>query len=138
MDEHVLHTYARAEEVFVAGHGAEIVDANGKRYLDFLGGIAVSALGHAHPRLTAELREQVGKVLHVSNLYRHPYTEDVATRLARLTGLEGVFFTNSGAEANECALKLARKHQRVTGTRSARASSRSKAVSTGARWARSR
>lgn len=115
MDEHVLHTYARAEEVFVAGHGAEIVDANGRKYLDFLGGIAVSALGHAHPRLTAALRDQAGKVLHVSNLYRHPYTEEVATRLARLTGLEAVFFTNSGAEANECALKLARKHQKNAG-----------------------
>ncbi len=115
MDEHVLHTYARAEEVFVAGHGAELVDASGKKYLDFLGGIAVSALGHAHPKLTEALRDQAGKILHVSNLYRHPYTEDVAARIARLSGLEAVFFSNSGAEANECALKLARKHQRVAG-----------------------
>jgi predicted acetylornithine/succinylornithine family transaminase len=115
MDEHVLHTYQRAEEVFVSGRGAEIVDASGREYLDFLGGIAVSALGHAHPKLVEALRDQVGRVIHVSNLYRHPYTEEVAARLARLTGLSSVFFTNSGAEANECALKLARKHQRDLG-----------------------
>jgi len=115
MDEHLLHTYARAEEVFVSGHGAEIVDASGKKYLDFLGGIAVSALGHAHPKLTEALRDQAGKILHVSNLYRHPYTEDVATRIAKLTGLEAVFFANSGAEANECALKLSRKFQLQAG-----------------------
>jgi acetylornithine/N-succinyldiaminopimelate aminotransferase len=115
MDEHVLHTYQRAEEVFVSGRGAEIVDQSGREYLDFLGGIAVSALGHAHPALVEALRDQVGRVMHVSNLYRHPYTEEVATRLARLTGLEAVFFTNSGAEANECALKIARKFQRDSG-----------------------
>lgn len=115
MDEHLLRTYARAEEVFVSGQGAEIVDSNGKKYLDFLGGIAVSALGHAHPKLTEALRDQVGKVIHVSNLYRHPYTEEVAARIARLTGLEAVFFSNSGAEAVECALKLSRKHQRDAG-----------------------
>jgi predicted acetylornithine/succinylornithine family transaminase len=115
MDEHVLHTYQRAEEVFVSGRGAEIVDQSGREYLDFLGGIAVSALGHAHPKLVEALRDQVGRVIHVSNLYRHPYTEEVATRLARLTGMSAVFFANSGAEANECALKLARKFQRDAG-----------------------
>lgn len=115
MDEHVLRTYMRTEEVFVEGRGAELVDASGRRYLDFLGGIAVSALGHAHPRLVEAIRDQVGKVVHLSNLYRHPYTEDVATRLARLTGLEAVFFSNSGTEANEAAIKIARKHQRNVG-----------------------
>lgn len=115
MDEHVLHTYQRAEEVFVGGQGAELVDSNGRKYLDFLGGIAVSALGHAHPRLTEALRDQVGRVLHVSNLYRHPYTEEVALRISRLAGLEAVFFANSGAEANEAALKIARKFQRNAG-----------------------
>ncbi len=115
MDEHVLHTYQRAEEVFVSGNGAEVVDANGTKYLDFLGGIAVSALGHAHPKLIEALRDQLG-LIHVSNLFRHPYTEEVATRLARLSGLSSVFFTNSGTEANECALKLARKHQRNVGS----------------------
>jgi predicted acetylornithine/succinylornithine family transaminase len=114
MDEHVLHTYLRAEEVFVSGDGAEVVDQSGKKYLDFLGGIAVSALGHAHPKLIEALKDQLG-LIHLSNLYRHPYTEEVAGRLARLSGMSSVFFTNSGTEANECALKLARKHQRNAG-----------------------
>lgn len=116
MDEHVLHTYLRAEEVFVEGRGAELVDANGKKYLDFLGGIAVSALGHGHPGLVEALRDQVGKLIHTSNLFRHPYTEEVALRVTRLAGMEAVFFSNSGTEANEAALKIARKHQRNVGT----------------------
>jgi predicted acetylornithine/succinylornithine family transaminase len=115
VDEHVLTTYRRAEEVFVDGRGAEIRDESGKVYLDFLGGIAVSALGHGHPELVAALKDQVGKLIHVSNLYRHPYTEEVAARIARLTHLEACFFSNSGAEAVEAALKIARKHQRMSG-----------------------
>ena len=115
MDEHVLPTYKRADEVFVSGCGAELVDRDGRVWLDFLGGIAVSALGHGHPRLVEALRDQVGKVIHLSNLFRHPYTEEVAGRVARLCGLEAVFFTNSGTEAVECALKLARKAQRDRG-----------------------
>ena len=115
MDEHVIRTYARAEEVFVSGQGAVLRDADGREYLDMLGGIAVSALGHAHPELVAALRQQVGEVLHTSNLYRHPHTEAVAGLIADLTGLDAVFFTNSGAEATEAALKIARKHQRQTG-----------------------
>jgi predicted acetylornithine/succinylornithine family transaminase len=108
-DEHVLPTYKRAAEVFVAGDGALVHDAGGRVWIDFLSGIAVNALGHAHPRLVRALRDQAGKLLHTSNLYRHPYTEEVAARLARLTGLGAVFFSNSGAEANEAAMKLARK-----------------------------
>lgn len=115
MDTHVLDTYKRAPETFVAGRGARLRDADGRVWLDFLGGIAVSALGHAHPRLVAAIREQAGELIHVSNLFRHPYTDQVGERLARLTGLEACFFSNSGAEANECALKLARKHQRNRG-----------------------
>lgn len=115
VDEHVLKTYLRADEVFVDGRGAEVRDANGRTWLDFLGGIAVSALGHAHPKLTAAIADQAGKVIHLSNLYRHPYTEAVATRVAKLTGLEAVFFSNSGAEANEAAIKLSRKYQRTKG-----------------------
>jgi acetylornithine/succinyldiaminopimelate/putrescine aminotransferase len=115
MDEHVLKTYLRADEVFVAGAGAELWDAQGRRWLDFLGGIAVSALGHGHPKLQAAIADQAGKVIHLSNLFRHPYTEEVAGRVARLTGLEAVFFANSGAEANEAAIKIARKHQRLQG-----------------------
>ncbi len=115
MDEHVLKTYLRADEVFVAGRGAELWDAEGRVWLDFLGGIAVSALGHGHPGLAAAIADQAGKVIHLSNLFRHPYTEDVAARVARLSGLSSVFFTNSGTEANEAALKIARKFQQQAG-----------------------
>jgi acetylornithine/N-succinyldiaminopimelate aminotransferase len=116
MDEGLMKTYGRADEVFVSGHGAVLRDSAGNDYLDCLAGIAVSALGHAHPELTAALRDQVGKVVHLSNLYRHPYTEEVATRLCALTGMAAAFFTNSGTEAIECALKLARKAMHVRGT----------------------
>jgi acetylornithine/succinyldiaminopimelate/putrescine aminotransferase len=115
MDEHVLKTYQRAPEVFVEGRGATLVDANGRAWTDFLSGIAVSALGHGHPRLSAAIADQAKKSIHLSNLFRHPYMEEVATRIARLTGLSAVFFANSGAEANEAALKLARKYQRGVG-----------------------
>lgn len=115
LDAHMVRNYGRADEVFVDGCGAELRTAEGDVYLDFLGGIGVSALGHGHPELAAALADQAGRTLHVSNLFRHPYTVEVATRLARLTGLEAVLFTNSGAEANEAALKLARKYQRDAG-----------------------
>jgi acetylornithine aminotransferase/acetylornithine/N-succinyldiaminopimelate aminotransferase len=115
MDEHVMHTYARAEDVFVGGQGAVVRTEDGREFLDFLGGIAVSALGHAHSGLTAALRDQVGRILHTSNLYRHPYTERVAEKIAHLSGLEAVFFCNSGAESVECALKIARKHHELRG-----------------------
>ena len=82
-----MKTYARADEVFVAGHGAVLQDSTGREFLDFLAGIAVSALGHGHAALTAALRDQVGKVVHLSNLFRHAYTEQVATRLCRLTDM---------------------------------------------------
>lgn len=115
MDEHVLSTYLRADEVFVRGEGARLWDASGKCWIDFLGGIAVSALGHAHPRLVSELSDQLAKLIHTSNLFRHPYTEEVAARVARLSGMEALFFTNSGTEAVEAALKIARKRQRKLG-----------------------
>lgn len=116
MDEGLMKTYGRADEVFVAGHGAVLVDSTGREFLDFLAGIAVSALGHGHPELVAAIRDQVGKVVHLSNLFRHPYTEQVATRLCALTEMGAAFFTNSGTEAIECALKLARKAMHVRGT----------------------
>jgi acetylornithine/N-succinyldiaminopimelate aminotransferase len=116
MDEGLMKTYGRAAEVFVDGHGAVLHDSTGAEYLDFLAGIAVSALGHAHPELTRALRDQVGKVVHLSNLFRHPYTEQVATRLCALTDMAAAFFTNSGTEAMECAMKLARKAMHVRGT----------------------
>jgi len=121
MDEGLMKTYARADEVFASGHGAVLVDTTGREFLDFLAGIAVSALGHGHAGLAANLRDQVGKVVHLSNLFRHPYTEQVATRLCAHTGMAAAFFTNSGTEAVECALKLARKamHVRKTPQRTA-------------------
>jgi predicted acetylornithine/succinylornithine family transaminase len=116
MDEGLMKTYARADEVFVGGQGAVLTDSTGREYLDLLAGIAVSALGHGHRELAAALRDQVGRVVHLSNLFRHPYTEQVATRLCELTGMGAAFFTNSGTEAVECALKLARKAMHVHGT----------------------
>lgn len=116
MDEGVMKTYARADEVFVDGHGAVLRDRDGREFLDFLAGIAVSALGHGHAGLQRELSDQVGRIVHLSNLFRHPYTEQVATRLCQLTGMAASFFTNSGAEAMECALKLARKAMHLRGT----------------------
>lgn len=113
MDEHVLPTYRRLEPVFVAGRGATLVDESGREVLDLLSGIGVTALGHSHPRWVEAVTDQAARLVHVSNLLRHPYTEEVAGMLARLSGLEAVFFCNSGAEAVECALKLARKHQRL-------------------------
>ena len=98
MDEGLMKTYARADEVFVDGRGALLVDSTGREFLDFLAGIAVSALGHGHQELAAALRDQVGKVVHLSNLFRHPYTEQVATRLCKLTDMGAAFFTNSGSE----------------------------------------
>ncbi|MEM7203094.1 MAG: acetylornithine transaminase [Planctomycetota bacterium] len=115
MGEHVMPTYHRADEVFVAGDGAVLRTAEGREFLDFLGGIAVSALGHAHPVLVEALRDQVGRALHVSNLYHHPLAEPVAAMLAEATGLDTVFFCNSGAEAVETALKIARKHHHLRG-----------------------
>ena len=116
MDEGLMKTYGRAAEVFVGGHGAVLTDSTGTEYLDFLAGIAVSALGHGHAELTRALRDQVGKVVHLSNLFRHPYTEQVAVRLCALTDMAAAFFTNSGTEAMECAMKLARKAMHVRGT----------------------
>jgi acetylornithine aminotransferase/acetylornithine/N-succinyldiaminopimelate aminotransferase len=116
MDEGLMKTYGRAAEVFVGGHGAVLTDSTGTEYLDFLAGIAVSALGHGHAELARALRDQVGKVVHLSNLFRHPYTEQVAVRLCALTDMAAAFFTNSGTEAMECAMKLARKAMHVRGT----------------------
>ena len=115
MDEHVLPTYRRREEVFVSGHDCYLVDREGNEYLDLLSGIGVTALGHAHPKLVDALTDQLGRVTHVSNLLRHEHTEALAGELCALTAMGGVFFCNSGSEANEAALKLARKHQRLVG-----------------------
>jgi acetylornithine aminotransferase len=104
----VMNTYARLPIAFERGEGAWLWDTNGKRYLDALAGIAVCGLGHAHPRLTAALRDQVGTLIHTSNIYEITLQEKLGGRLAALSGTDGVFFCNSGCEANEAAIKLAR------------------------------
>ncbi|HUP96042.1 MAG TPA: aminotransferase class III-fold pyridoxal phosphate-dependent enzyme, partial [Burkholderiales bacterium] len=105
---HVMNTYARLPVAFERGEGAWLWDLQGKRYLDALAGVAVCGLGHAHPRLTAVLQKQVATLIHTSNLYEIALQEKLATRLADISGMESVFFCNSGCEANEAAIKLAR------------------------------
>jgi predicted acetylornithine/succinylornithine family transaminase len=109
--EHVMPTYARLPVAFVRGEGSVLFDTAGRRYLDFLGGLATTALGHAHPAVAEALADQAQTLLHVSNLYLNDVQPRLAARLDGLLGGGGrVFFTNSGAEANECAIKLARRH----------------------------
>ena len=105
---HVMNTYARLPVSFVRGEGVWLWDVEGKRYLDGLSGIAVNTLGHAHPRFTAALTGQIGKLMHCSNVYQIPEQEMLADKLCNLSGMQEVFFSNSGCEANEAAIKLAR------------------------------
>ena len=105
---HVMNTYARLPVAFERGEGSWLWDANGKRYLDAMAGVAVCGLGHGHPRYVAALLEQVGKLVHTSNLYQITLQEKLADRLAAISGMDNVFFCNSGCEANEAAIKLAR------------------------------
>jgi acetylornithine/N-succinyldiaminopimelate aminotransferase len=112
---HLLPTYARVDLAFERGEGAWLIATNGDRYLDFTAGVAVNALGHAHPRLVAALTEQAHKVWHVSNLYRIPEAERLAERLCSATFADWAFFCNSGAEAMEAAIKVARKYQFASG-----------------------
>jgi len=111
----VLPTYARADLEFERGEGPYLFTPEGEKYLDFGSGVAVNLLGHAHPRLVAALSEQAGKVWHTSNLYRVPGQEKFARRLTEATFADTVFFANSGAEAMECAIKMARKYHSVSG-----------------------
>jgi acetylornithine aminotransferase len=105
-----MNTYARQPVAFSHGQGSWVWTTDGRRCLDALSGIAVNTLGHNHARLTAGLREQVGKLIHTSNIYGIPLQEQLAERLLALSGMTNVFFCNSGLEANEAAIKLARKH----------------------------
>lgn len=105
---HVMNTYSRLPVAFARGEGVWLFDEAGKRYLDALSGIAVSTLGHNHPQLVQAIAQQAGRVLHTSNLYRIPLQEALATRLAEISGMDEVFLCNSGLEANEAAIKLAR------------------------------
>ena len=107
---HLLNTYARLPVAFVKGEGAYLIGGDGRRYLDGLCGLAVCGLGHAHPAVAKALRDQAGALLHTSNLYEIPLQAELAKRLAALSGMERAFFANSGAEANEAALKIARLH----------------------------
>ena len=107
---HVLQTYRRAPVVFERGNGCRLFDSTGRAYLDFISGIGVSSLGHAHPRLTAAIAAQAGQLLHTSNLYFHPLQSEVAARLAALSGMSRAFFCNSGTEAVEACLKFARRY----------------------------
>ncbi len=108
-EPHVMTTYGRLPMAMSYGRGCWVWDTDGKKYLDGLGGIAVNTLGHAHPKLVPALQEQIGRLIHTSNYYAAPMQEQLAAKLCELSGLTNVFFCNSGLEANEGALKIARK-----------------------------
>ena len=105
---HIMETYGRLPVAFTRGEGVWLWDRDGKRYLDAIAGVAVNAIGHCHPKLVAALREQVGTLIHTSNLYEIDLQEKLAAKICEFSGMDKVFFCNSGAEANECAIKLAR------------------------------
>ncbi|MFN3482122.1 MAG: aminotransferase class III-fold pyridoxal phosphate-dependent enzyme, partial [Rhabdaerophilum calidifontis] len=111
----MMPTYARTDFAFERGEGAWLYTEDGRRFLDFAGGIAVNVLGHAHPHLVKALTDQAQKLWHVSNLYTISGGERLARRLCELTFADRVFFTNSGAEALECAIKTARKYHSANG-----------------------
>lgn len=112
---YVLHTYRRQPVAFVRGSGTRLYDVEGREYLDMVSGIGVTSLGHAHPGLAEVIADQAKTLLHTSNLYYHPFQADAAARLSALSGLARVFFCNSGAEANEACLKLARRYWHTRG-----------------------
>ncbi|MBU3651003.1 MAG: aminotransferase class III-fold pyridoxal phosphate-dependent enzyme, partial [Limnohabitans sp.] len=106
---HTMNTYGRLPVAMSHGDGVRVWDTQGKRYLDGLAGIAVNTLGHNHPKLVPALQDQVAKMMHICNYYHIPGQEALAAKLVALSGLTNVFFCNSGLEANEAAIKLARK-----------------------------
>ena len=109
-EPHVMSTYGRLPIALAHGRGCRVWDTEGREYLDALAGIAVNTLGHAHPRLVPALQDQIAKLIHTSNYYAAPLQETLAAKLVELSGLDNVFFCNSGLEANEGALKIARKY----------------------------
>lgn len=109
LEPHVMNTYGRVPIALSHGRGCRVWDVNGKQYLDALGGIAVNTLGHAHPKLVPALQEQIGQLIHCSNYYYTPNAEKLAQQLVERSGMSNVFFCSTGLEANEAALKLARK-----------------------------
>src|SRR6201985_1734869 len=112
---HLLPVFARADLGFERGEGVWLIATDGERYLDFTSGVAVNALGHAHPHLVAALQEQATKLWHMSNLFKSPDGERLAARLCEQSFADFVFFANSGAEAMECAIKITRKHHAAKG-----------------------
>jgi len=110
VEPHVMTTYGRVPIALSHGRGCRVWDVNGKQYLDALGGIAVNTLGHAHPKLVPALQDQIAKMIHCSNYYYNPMTEQLAAMLVERSGMSNVFFCSTGLEANEAALKLARKY----------------------------
>lgn len=110
--QYLFQNYARFPLVLTRGRGCYVYDSSGKRYLDLIAGIGVNALGHAHPRMMKIIREQAARIVHTSNLYYNEYQGPLAERIAKLSGLDRVFFCNSGTEANEGALKILRAHGR--------------------------
>lgn len=114
-NSHLMSTYARLPVVFVRGEGAWLWDEQNNQYLDALSGIAVCGLGHAHPAVTKAIQEQASQLIHTSNLYGIPLQEQLANQLCDLSSMDKAFFANSGAEANEAAIKLARKHAHQRG-----------------------
>jgi acetylornithine aminotransferase len=115
MSDAVMHTYGRLDVAFTHGTGAWLVDDAGRRYLDALSGIGVIALGHANPAVAETISQQANQVLHTSNLYQIPAQIELAERLTTIAGMDNAFFANSGAEANECAIKIARLYGRQKG-----------------------
>lgn len=115
--QYVLHTYRRQPVAFVRGKGPRLYDVDGREYLDFVSGIGVASLGHAHPGLAAAIADQATTLLHTSNLYYHPFQAEAAARLATLSGLSRTFFCNSGTEANEACLKFARRYWHTQGVK---------------------
>jgi acetylornithine aminotransferase len=107
---HVMNTYGRLPIALSHGQGCHVWDTEGRRYIDGLGGIAVNTLGHAHPKLVPALQEQIAKLIHCSNYYENPLQERLAAKLCELSGLSVAFFCSTGLEANEGALKIARKY----------------------------
>ena len=107
---YLMNTYRRPPLVFTHGRGCRLYDSHGREYLDFLGGIAVNALGHAHPRLVRVVRREAGRAIHLSNLFQNPFQAPLARKLVEWSGLDRVFFSNSGTEAIDGALKLARAY----------------------------
>jgi acetylornithine/N-succinyldiaminopimelate aminotransferase len=115
IESHMLPVFARVDVAFERGEGPWLISTNGERYLDFTSGVAVNALGHAHPHLVSALQEQASKLWHVSNLFRIPEGERLAARLCEASFADVVFFCNSGAEAMEACIKMARKYQAANG-----------------------